>query len=342
MFSHAFFVFRIWKDFQIDLLYNKDNKNRLEIGGGQDMIYTLTTNPAVDMNISSDMIEPARVNRTKGTKYCPNGKGVNVSLVLKHNGICSTALGFFGGFTGRYIVDGLNELGLDVNPLWIEDITRINIFVNDGINEYKFVNKGSFVPEEKQNELLDLIRKLDNCNYLVISGSLPSGIDTSYYDKILKVCLEKDIKVILDISSEKLRDLLKYKPLLIKPNDEEIKEIFGIEMRTENDIKNTLKEIHEMGAENILLTLGERGLYFYNGKRLIYCNAPKIKLLSSACAGDSALGAFLSEWLFGGEIELALKKASATGANVAEEEGLGLLNKVNQYIKELNIREVEL
>ncbi|HAE62021.1 MAG TPA: 1-phosphofructokinase [Eubacteriaceae bacterium] len=304
------------------------------------MIYTLTTNPAIDLNIICETIKPSLVNRTKGTKYFPNGKGVNVSLVLKHYGVNSTALGFFGGFSGKYIVDELKMLGLKVKPTWIEEPTRINIFVNDGVNEYKFVNKGSLVSKEKQKEFLSLAKSLCDCRYLIISGSLPSGIDVSYYDKILQVCQEKGIEVILDISSQQLKNLLKYRPLLIKPNDEEIKEIFGIEMKTESDIKRTLNDLHNMGAQNILLTLGDKGLYFYDGDKLYFCNAPKVKLLSSACAGDSALGAFLSEWLFSKEIETALKKSSATGANVAESEGLGLLDKVDEYIKELNIREV--
>lgn len=304
------------------------------------MIYTLTTNPAIDMNIRTDKVEPSIVNRTRNTVYSPNGKGVNVSLVLKHYGVDSKALGFFGGFTGKFIVDELSNRGLEVKPIWIDEATRINIFVNDGKNEYKFVNKGSFIPEKAQDSLLNLIDKLEDCSYLSISGSLPPGIDSSYYDNILDICKLKGIEVILDISSKKLKDLLNYKPLLIKPNDEEIKEIFGIEMKDEEDIKSTLIKLHEMGAKNILLTLGAKGMYFYNGERLFFCNAPKIKLLSSACAGDSSLGAFLSEWLFNGDIKTAMKKASATGANVAESDGLGLLDKVSEYEKQLNVREL--
>ncbi len=85
---------------------------------------------------------------------------------------------------------------------------------------------------------------------------------------------------------------MKYKPLLIKPNDEEVEAIFGLSLKDEEDIKEALKYIYKLGAKNILLTLGEKGMYFYNGDKIYYCNAPKIKLLSSACAGDSALAAF--------------------------------------------------
>ncbi|WP_378956203.1 1-phosphofructokinase [Pelosinus sp. sgz500959] len=304
------------------------------------MIYTLTTNPAIDLNIKSQEIQPSIVNRTESTQIFPNGKGINVSLVLKHYGVTSKALGFFGGFTGKYIVEALSNAGLEVEPIWLNETTRINTFINDGVNEFKFVNKGSFVHEERQEKMLTLIRELKDCTYLIISGSLPPGIDESYYDEILKICNEHSIEIILDISAQRLKKLLSYKPLLIKPNDEEIKEIFGIEINNESDVKQALFELKQLGARNVLLTLGEKGLYFFNGSTIYFCTAPKIKLFSSACAGDSALGSFLSEWLFGHSLENALKKASATGANVAEVEGIGSLEKVSEYMKELKVREV--
>jgi 6-phosphofructokinase 2 len=322
------------------LVYNEIEIALEVVRSDEKMIYTLTTNPAIDMNIKSQELQPSVVNRTESMQFIPNGKGINVSLVLKHYGIASKAVGFFGGFTGKYIVEELSNSGLAVVPIWLDETTRINIFVNDGNNEFKFVNKGSFVAKAPQEEMLAFIRDLKDCTYLVISGSLPPGIDESYYDTILEICKEHSIEVILDISSQRLKTLLSYKPLLIKPNDEEIKDIFGIEITDESDVQQSLFYLKELGARNVLLTLGEKGLYFFNGTTIYNCTAPKIQLFSSACAGDSALGGFLSEWLFGHSLENALKKASATGANVAEVEGIGSLDKVNEYMKQLKVREV--
>ena len=169
---------------------------------------------------------------------------------------------------------------------------------------------------------------------------MPSGIEDSYYYEILEMCKEKGIEVVLDISSKELKGLLKYKPLLIKPNDDEIKEIFGLEIKDEKSLKEVLAHLHGLGARNILLTMGEKGLYFSNNEKIWYCDAPKVELVSSACSGDSCLAAFLSEWLSGNDIENALKKASATGANVAESMGIGDLKKVQKYMESLNIKEV--
>ena len=134
---------------------------------------------------------------------------------------------------------------------------------------------------------------------------------------------------------------MKYEPLLIKPNDDEIKEVFGMEITDENSVKEVMKHLHGLGAKNVLMTMGAKGLYFSNKEKIWFCDAPKITLLSSACSGDSCLAAFLSEWLMGKDIEYALKKASATGANVAESMAIGDLKKVDKYIESLNIKEVK-
>lgn len=303
------------------------------------MIYTLTLNTAIDMNIITKGLLPNKVNRTESVKYSPNGKGVNVSIVLKHNNVPSKVMGVFGGFSGHYIADELVRMDHNILPVWVDEPTRINVFAHDGKDEFKLVSPGSYVNKDKQNEIIEKITSDTDMEYLVISGSLPPGIDESFYDEILKVLSIKGVKVIIDISSSKLKDLLFYKPLLIKPNDDELLEVFGLDVKKQN-IVNIMKELHIQGAQNVLLTMGDKGLYFSNRLNIYYCDSPKIELMSSACAGDSCLGAFLSEWLLGSDLQYALKKASATGANVAESEGIGLLDKVEGYIKDINVKTI--
>ncbi len=166
--------------------------------------------------------------------------------------------------------------------------------------------------------LLALLKELPDFDYLTINGSLPPGIEESFYDEILEVCAQRGAQVVLDISSKRMPELLRFKPLLIKPNDEEVREIWGRSLTSLEDVVSTMVLLHGQGARNVLLTLGDKGMLFSDGVGLWYCDAPKVKLVSSACAGDSCLAAFLSEWLGGGELETAMKKGSATGADVAE------------------------
>lgn len=304
------------------------------------MIYSLTMNPAVDMNISSQGIRPKVVNRTRDSFYSHNGKGINLTRVLRHFGVDSAAIGFFGGFSGRFIVEELEKEGVPVYSIPVEETTRINIFVNDGQQEYKFVGEGAHVSPEGQAQLLRLLETLPDFQYLTINGSLPPGIEESFYDQILEVCARRGTQVVLDISSKRMPRLLGYKPLLIKPNDEEVAEIWGRSLTSLADVEDTMALLHSQGAQNVLLTLGDKGMLFSGGGELWFCDAPKVKLVSSACAGDSCLAAFLSEWLSGGGLEAAMRKGSATGADVAGSNGIGDLSRVSEYMQSLTARKV--
>ena len=222
----------------------------------------------------------------------------------------------------------------------MEETTRINIFLNDGSQEYKFVGEGAHVSPEAQQELLKLLETLPDFDYFTINGSLPPGIQESFYDEILEVCRRRGAQVVLDISSRRMPELLRFKPLLIKPNDEEVREIWGRSLASLEDVVSTMVLLHGQGARNVLLTLGDKGMLFSDGVGLWYCDAPKVKLVSSACAGDSCLAAFLSEWLGGGELETAMKKGSATGADVAGSNGIGDLLRVSEYMQCLTVRKV--
>ena len=135
---------------------------------GKSMIYTLTPNPAIDYNISCDGLQPNTVTRTRDAVYTPNGKGLNVSFTLDHYGVDTAILGFFAGFSGRYIVEGARELGVDVKPVWTEGITRVNVFLNAGPDtEYNMVNAGAAITAADEDAMFDLIDRLDDLDCLV-------------------------------------------------------------------------------------------------------------------------------------------------------------------------------
>lgn len=308
---------------------------------GERMLYTLTLNAAIDLNLTCDQVESSKVNRVSESDYSPNGKAINVSVVLNHLGVNSVAMGVFGGFTGQHIVTRLQEKGINVHPFYTNGHTRINVFVNDDNKEYKFVSKGSYVPEHVKNNILKAICNAVDMEYLVVSGSLPPGIEPDYIEQIMICCKENGVKVILDISSKRLSNLLSNNPLLIKPNDEELMSIFGLPATNDSEVKDSIATLHSFGAENVLLTLGSKGMYFSNGASIYFSNAPKIKLHSSACAGDSALAAFLSVWLQDPtNIKEALQIASAVGADVASSSGVGDLELYKRLINNTFVEEV--
>lgn len=307
------------------------------------MIYTLTPNPAIDYNISCDGLRPNTVTRTRDAVYTPNGKGLNVSFTLDHYGVDTTILGFFAGFSGRYIVEGARELGVDVKPIWTEGITRVNVFLNAGPDtEYNMVNAGAAITPVDENAMFGLIDDLDDLDCLVISGSLPPNASEGFLRTAIERVRAKGSQFALDISSPQLAELLELEPLLIKPNDDELRDIFGIEVAAGDDesVAAAMADLHARGAQNVLLTLGGAGAYFSNGEHLWFANRTfDVEVRSTVCAGDSSLAAFLSVWFSDRDrVEDALRRSMATGANVVECAGLGDFAHVEEYEKGIDIR----
>lgn len=310
------------------------------------MIYTLTPNPAIDYNICCDGLQPNTVTRTRDAVYTPNGKGLNVSFTLDHYGVDTTILGFFAGFSGRYIVEGARELGVDVKPVWTEGITRVNVFLNAGPDtEYNMVNAGAAITAADEDAMFDLIDRLDDLDCLVISGSLPPNASEGFLRTAIERVRAKGSRFVLDISSPQLAELLELEPLLIKPNDDELRDIFGIEVVAGDDesVSAAMGELHARGAQNVLLTLGGAGAYFSNGEHLWFANRTfDVEVRSTVCAGDSSLAAFLSVWFSDRDrVEDALRRSMATGANVVECAGLGDFAHVEEYEKGIDIRPVK-
>ena len=303
------------------------------------MIYTVTLNPSIDYVIKVDKLTTGNINRVNEEHVYPGGKGINVTRILKSLDNDNIALGFVSGFTGDYIINSLQELNLKSDFIKVkEGFTRINVKVKSE-EETEINGQGPKISEEELNQFYKVIDKLVDGDILILSGSIPSCLDERLYESIMKKVEDRDIKVIVDATKNLLLNVLKYKPFLIKPNDEEIKDIFGIEITNKEDVIKVLEFLYKSGAQNIFLTMGEKGSYFYNGENIYFATAQKVKLMSSACAGDSALAGFLSIWLENPDnIEKALKRASATGANVAESNAIGNLKKVEEYTKNIKVR----
>lgn len=307
------------------------------------MIYTLTANPAIDYNVSCDGLAPNTVTRTRNAVYTPNGKGLNVSFTLDHFGIPTAILGFFAGFSGRFIVEGARERGVEVHPVWTEGITRVNVFLNAGDDtEYNMVNAGAAIDVADEQAMFDLIDGLEELDCLVISGSLPPNASEGFLRGVIERVRARGAEFVLDISSPQLAELLALQPLLIKPNDDELRDIFGIEVSGGDDasVEAAMRELHERGAKNVLLTLGGDGAYFSNGEHLWFANRTfDVKVLSTVCAGDSSLAALLSIWASEPErVEDALRRSMATGANVVECAGLGDFAHVEDYEQGISVR----
>ena len=304
-------------------------------------IYTCTMNLAIDLFIETEEMHPFMVNRTKEDDIQANGKGVNVSLVLKMLDFPSTALGFSAGFTGKYIEDYLQQKQIQTDFIEVPGMTRINVFtqVNQTGEEYKLVNQGPEIPQTAVHNFLNQIRVLQAEDYLCISGSLPRGLSPKVLIEISRICQEKGIHLIIDSSDQEAMDCLPYRPFLLKPNEEELSSWFGRKMVTDEDYFVYGQRLVELGAENVLLSLGKKGAILFTKDRMFRGNSPKGKVVNTACAGDTMLGAFLAGYMNRRPLDETLRKSIAAGSSTAFRKGLTDFLDVEELSKQIKIRE---
>lgn len=284
------------------------------------MIYTLTLNPAIDLFIKTQEMQPNTVNRTESYDVQANGKGVNVSFVLHRLGIVNTALGVGAGFTLDYITNFLREN--EIPNIFYKDkgFTRINVFtrVLNENNEYKLVNPGPNISVQTLNKLIDKIKTLNKTDWLCVCGSFAQGINSSIIITLGKLSQKYGFKLIIDTSYSDVLDVLKFHPYLIKPNEEELISWFGADHDTSIETITVLaKKAIIAGAENVLVSLGSRGALLVTPDSVFFGNAPKINVLNTAGAGDTMLGTFIAGRFSGLDDDKNLLNAIVAGSDTA-------------------------
>ncbi len=284
-------------------------------------------NTAIDLYVAMEALNPNAVNRTYDEDYQPNGKGVNVSVMLNKMGIPNTALGFIGGFTGHFIKEELEKLGIATDFIEVAGNTRINVFINAD-EEYKIVNQGPIIPQEAMHQLLDKIANIPTGSTLIVSGSLPKGVDDQVLITIAQICDRNHVKLVLDSSSTVVLETLAYEPYLLKPNEDELAHLFGEPSLSEEQIIAYGKELIERGARHVIISRGEKGAVYVDGQQVLKASSPKGKVVNTACAGDALLASYIAKTIEKEPIAEALIYAIATGASTAFSKGLSDLSDI--------------
>lgn len=299
------------------------------------MIYTVTLNPAIDYVIHTESIKTGNVNRTDSETYFIGGKGINVSMVLAQLGVESVALGYIAGFTGEAIEDGLRRKGIKTDFIKLKNgFTRINVKIK--ANEETEINgQGPKICEDELSELFGKFDMMNENDTLVLAGSIPKSLDSHIYEKILAYCNNKGVRTVVDASGKLLINTLVYKPYLIKPNNYELEEIFGVKIENHYDIKNHALKLREMGARNVLVSLaGDGAVLFAENDEIYTCGACKGVVKNSVGAGDSMVAGFIAG-ITDGDYEYALKLGTACGGATAFSDDLAKKSEIDILLKTL-------
>ena len=300
------------------------------------MIYTVTFNPSLDYIVSIDNFKLGKTNRTITELMLPGGKGLNVSTVLYNLGIENTALGFTAGFVGEELKRLAKETGYSCDFIDIkEGVSRINVKMKD-FDGTEINGMGPVIDEEALNALMKKLELLKDKYTLVLAGSIPSSMPSDIYSRILEALNGRRIRFVVDATKNLLLNVLQFRPFLIKPNNHELGEIFGVTLVSKDDVVPYAKKLQEMGAVNVLGSMAGEGAVFVDETGKVHqLDAPKGILVNAVGAGDSMVAGFLAGWEEQRNYEHAFKMAVAAGSASAFSELLATKDEIRTLYETL-------
>lgn len=293
------------------------------------MIYTVTLNPALDYVMKVGNIRFDDINRSESEEIYYGGKGINVSVILTRLGVENKALGFVGGFTGEKLYEMLKNDGIDCDFNTLKSgYTRINVKIK-AQTELDVNAQGPAISREDIALLLEKLDEIKQGDFLVLAGSIPNTLPDDIYERILSRLDGRGINFVVDATGDLLKNVLKYKPFLIKPNHHELGDLFGVETKSEDDIVFYAKKLQEMGARNVLVSRAKDGATLIDEqKNVTTFGNVEGELVNSVGCGDSMVGGFLAGWIEKGDYSYALKLGAACGNATAFSQELATANEI--------------
>lgn len=300
------------------------------------MIYTVTFNPSLDYIVSVDDFKLGLTNRTSSELMLPGGKGLNVSMVLGNLGIDNTAFGFTAGFTGDEIVRRVEAMGVKAEFIRIRDgFSRINLKLKS-IDGTEINGCGPQIGGQDVEQLMEKLDALKAGDVLVLAGSIPNSMPDDIYKKIMQRLEGRNVMIVVDATRELLVNVLEYHPFLVKPNNHELGEIFGVTLKRREEVVPYAEKLREMGAVNVLVSMAGEGAVLVAGDGSVYqAPAPEGKLVNGVGAGDSMVAGFLAGWLERNDYQHAFYMGISAGSASAFSELLATKKEIETVYAQL-------
>jgi 1-phosphofructokinase len=303
------------------------------------MIYTVTFNPSIDYIVTVEGFQTGLTNRTSSELMLPGGKGINVSTVLGNMGLENTALGFIAGFTGEYIRQQVERMGINARFISVDKgMSRINVKLRN-IDGTEINGMGPDIPKEKVEQLLGVLDGLSQGDVLVLAGSIPASMPDDIYGTIMERLENKGVMVVVDATSSLLMKVLVHRPFLIKPNHHELGEIYGVTLNGRDEVVPYARRLQEAGARNVLVSMGGRGAVLVAEDGSVYeADAPSGELVNSVGSGDSMVAGFVAGWLRSGDYSEAFRYGVGAGSASAFSRYLATGEEVERTAADVVVR----
>ena len=304
------------------------------------MIYTVTLNPAIDFLTKVPQLEIGAVNRATSEQYFAGGKGINVSRVVKRIGVENIALGFLGGFTGAFIKEQLAEEKIATNFTRVTGNTRINVKIH-AETETAINTNGPIVTQQEREQLLGQLDQLKSKDIVVISGSAPQHVPKRYFLEMVQHIRASGAQFILDVEGQPLQDALPYQPLLLKPNQDELAELFGKKSLSNEEIKYYGQQLLNQGAQHVIVSLGSHGALLFTQEGIYRASPVHGSVKSTVGAGDSVVAGFVATWQQTHDTIASFKYGVAAGTATAFHDDLATKEQIEALLTQIQIEKIE-
>jgi 1-phosphofructokinase family hexose kinase len=242
--------------------------------------------PAWQQILVFDSLTVGTVNRAREVHWCASGKVLNVALALHHLGAPSRVLTVVGGMPGEAIRQDLNRLGLSARLEEISTPTRVCTTLLEGVNRTTtelVENSQPLTSQEEEGFLAVFAEEAARVAIVILTGSLPEGLSKDFYHRLLKTYRGK---AILDIRGPELLSALDDRPLLVKPNREELSRTLGRDLRQDADLFEAMRELNRRGAEWVVISDGKNPLYASGPDQLHRIGPPLRQVVNPIASGD--------------------------------------------------------
>ncbi|EZS13109.1 TPA: 1-phosphofructokinase [Staphylococcus aureus] len=300
------------------------------------MIYTVTFNPSIDYVIFTNDFKIDGLNRATATYKFAGGKGINVSRVLKTLDVESTALGFAGGFPGKFIADTLNNSAIQSNFIEVDEDTRINVKLKTG-QETEINAPGPHITSAQFEQLLQQIKNTTSEDIVIVAGSVPSSIPSDAYAQIAQITAQTGAKLVVDAEKELAESVLSYHPLFIKPNKDELEVMFNTTVNSDEDVIKYGRLLVDKGAQSVIVSLGGDGAIYIDKEISVKAVNPQGKVVNTVGSGDSTVAGMVAGIASGLTIEKAFQQAVACGTATAFDEDLATRDAIEKIKSQVTI-----
>jgi len=254
-------------------------------------IVTLTVNPSVDKSSSIDRLVAEQKLRCEPPQFDAGGGGINVSKALKKLGGESLAIFTAGGYSGQMLRELVKKDEIPCQIVPTQQWTRENFIVTDTSTnaQYRFGMPGATLADIEVEAIFELLQNVQPTpQYLVASGSLPTGVGVDFYEKVAALANKNNIRLILDTSGAALQAACDEGVYLLKPNLQELGALVGVENLETDDVDDAARTLIGHGkCEIVVVSLGPNGAILVTKDLCQHVPAPPVQKRSTVGAGDS-------------------------------------------------------